>query len=433
MKNLNIGILGLGTVGTGVFRLVNQNEALLSRRLGQALRIKKIADIDIKSDRGIPIPENLLTTDAYQVIDDPDIDIIIETIGGDTVAKTFILDAMANGKHVVTANKALLAKHGKMIIQQASENNVELGFEASVGGCMPIIKTIRESLVGNTILGFKGILNGTCNYILSQITHERVSYEAALAEAQQKGYAEADPSLDVNGDDTAHKLAIISSLSYGKQVKLDDIYTEGITQITALDIQFAHQFGYCIKLLAITKMTEKAVDIRVHPAMIPYSHMLSNVNGSYNALSIIGDAVDEMVLYGHGAGMMPTASAIVSDIADIARNIQVSAPNRISTLANAARNTQPINVLPITEINCRFYFRFTAIDSPGVLSKIAGVLGKYDISIDCVHQKGRKSREGVPIVMLTHQAKEADVRAAFSEIQALDVVWEAPVLIRIED
>ncbi|MBF0452714.1 MAG: homoserine dehydrogenase [Candidatus Magnetomorum sp.] len=435
MKDINIGILGLGTVGTGVARLLLENDSILTQRLGVRLCLKRIADIDIHTDRGISIPKGLLTTDAFQVIGDPDIDIVVETIGGETFAKEFMLAAIDNGKHVVTANKALLAKHGNTILQKASENAVELAFEASVGGCMPIIKTIRESLVGNTILGLSGILNGTCNYILSKISTGGLSYAEALAEAQKKGYAEANPALDVNGDDTAHKLAILMALSYGMTIQLEDIYTEGITKITPMDIQFAHQFGYCIKLLAITKIVEQknAVEARVHPTMIPYSNMLSNVHDSYNAISIIGDAIGEMVLYGYGAGMMPTASAVISDISDLARNIQTSAGNRIPTLSYLPQHIQRLPVLPIEDTICRFYFRFTAIDTPGVLSKIAGVLGENNISIDCVHQKGRKSKQAVPIVMLTHQAREADVRSALSKIQGLDVVWEEPVLIRIED
>jgi len=435
MKQINIGVTGFGTVGSGVVRLLKNNQALLSKRLGVTLLVKKIADIDIKTDRGIKLPDNILTTDAYELINDPDIDIIVETIGGETIAKEIIIAAMSNGKHVVTANKALLAKHGNAIIEKSIQNKVELAFEASVGGCMPIIKTLRESLAGNKILGINGILNGTCNYILSKISNEDLSYEKALSEAQEKGYAEADPALDVNGDDTAHKLAIVTALAYGMHIQLDDIYTEGITKITNMDIQFAHQFGYCVKLLAITKMVESknAVEARVHPTMIPYSNMLSNVNDSYNAISIVGDAVGEMVLYGYGAGMMPTASAVVSDIVDISRNIKTSASNRIPILAYESDHIRQMDVLPIDEIHCRFYFRFTAVDSPGVLSKIAGVLGKHNISIDCVHQKGRKSKQAVPIVMLTHHAKESDVRKALSEIQALDVVWEEPILIRIED
>jgi homoserine dehydrogenase len=435
MKQINIGIAGFGTVGSGVARLLKNNQALLTERLGIQLQVKKIADIDIQTDRGIELSKNVLTNDTFEIINDPEIDIIVETIGGETIAKKIILAAMEQGKHVVTANKALLAKHGNEIIEKAKQKDVELAFEASVGGCMPIIKTLRESLAGNKIMGINGILNGTCNYILSKISNEGLSYDDALAEAQEKGYAEANPALDVNGDDTAHKLAIISALAYGMHIQFDDIFVEGITQITPMDIQFANQFGYCIKLLAITKIVESknAIEARVHPTMIPYSNMLSNVNDSYNAVSIIGDAVGEMVLYGYGAGMMPTASAVVSDIVDIARNINVSAIGRIPTLACESCYIRQMTILPIDEIHCCFYFRFTAMDSPGVLSKIAGVLGKHNISINCVHQKGRKSKQAVPIVMLTHHAKESDVRNALSEIQALDVVWEPPMFIRIED
>jgi len=435
MKKINIGILGFGTVGTGVARLLLQNNKLLSQRLGAKLILKKIADIDITTDRGIAIPEGLLTDNVSQVINDPEIDIIVETIGGETVAKEFMIAAIENGKHIVTANKALLAKHGNIILQKASEKNVEIAFEASVAGCIPIIKTIRESLAGNKILGLNGILNGTCNYILSRISKEGIEYQEALAAAQEKGYAEADPTLDVNGADTAHKLSILMALSYGMSIQFDDIYTEGITQITPMDIEFADQFGYCIKLLAITKLIEQknAVEARVHPTMIPKANMLSNVNGSFNAISISGDAVGEIGLYGHGAGMMPTASAVISDIADITRNIISESKNRIPTLSYQKQHIKKVSVLPIEDTISRFYFRFSAVDSPGVLSKIAGVLGDHDISIDCVNQKGRKSKEAVPIVMFTHQAKEADVRSSLAKIQSLDVVLEEPVIIRIED
>jgi homoserine dehydrogenase len=334
---------------------------------------------------------------------------------------------------VVTANKALLAKHGNAIIAAATENGVDLAYEASVGGCMPIIKTVRESLVGARISAMIGILNGTCNYILSKITDEGVVFEVALAEAQAKGYAEADPTLDVEGQDAAHKLAILSALAFGMRINFDDVYIEGISRITPMDIEFAAQFGYRIKLLAITKFDGRAVEARVHPTMIPFDNMLSNVNGTLNAVSISADAVEDILLYGHGAGMMPTASAVVSDIADIARNLAFQGAGRVPVMGFQPDKIRTIAVMPIDDIVTHYYFRFDAMDRPGVLATIAGILGKYAISLKFVHQKGRKTNGSVPVVMLTHHAREADVTRALAEISALDVVASTPMLIRIED
>ncbi len=313
MKEINVGILGLGTVGTGIAKILINNGPLIASRLGAKLTLKKAADLYIDRDCGIDFGKNVLTTDPFAVTDDPDIDIVLEMIGGQTIAKDLILKAIANGKHIVTANKALLASQGGMLFKAAAEKGVTIAFEPSVGGCMPIIKTIRESLAGNRILSISGILNGTCNYILSKITRDGVSFETALAGAQAAGFAEADPTLDIEGHDTAHKLAILSSIAFGMEISLKDIYVEGITRVSAMDIEFAQQSSYRIKLLAITKFTENAVDARVHPTMIPFSNPLSHVDGSMNAVIISGDAVGDMMLYGHGAGMMPTASAAISE------------------------------------------------------------------------------------------------------------------------
>ncbi|WP_419661673.1 Hom: homoserine dehydrogenase [Desulfosarcina variabilis str. Montpellier] len=433
MRQVNIAILGCGTVGTGVARLLLENGDIIRDRIGCPLNLKYVADIDTQRDRGINLAPGVMIPDAATAINDPQVDIVVETIGGEGIAKQLMLDAIERGKHVVTANKALLAKHGNEIIALATKNRVDLGYEASVGGCMPIIKTVRESLIGNRISAMTGILNGTCNYILSKITDEGVVFEAALAEAQAKGYAEADPTLDVEGLDAAHKLAILGALAFGMQINFNDVYIEGISKITPLDIEFAAQFGYRLKLLAITKFNGQSVEARVHPTMIPFSNMLSNVNGTLNAISVSGDAVGDILLYGHGAGMMPTASAVVSDIADIARNLAVNGAGRLPVMGYQPDTIKPIPVMPIDDIITHYYFRFDAMDRPGVLATIAGILGKHAISLKSVHQKGRKTDGSVPVVMLTHYAREADVAKALAEIEALDVVAGTPMLVRIED
>ncbi|MBW1969901.1 MAG: homoserine dehydrogenase [Deltaproteobacteria bacterium] len=433
MKKINVGLIGCGTIGTGVAKILIENKDLLLSRIGAVLNLKYVADIDLETDRGIPFDDGVFISDAFKVVDDPDIDIVVEMIGGQGIAKDLILRAFDNGKPVVTANKALLAGHGNTLFRAAMENGVDLAFEASVGGCMPIIKSLRESLVGNHIRSMAGILNGTCNYILSRSAEDGSSFEDVLAEAQKNGFAEADPTLDIEGIDTAHKLAILTSLAYGMEINYKDIYIEGISKITPMDIEFAREFGYRIKLLAITKDTGDAVEARVHPTMIPFTNPLSGVNGVLNAVTITGDAVGDMMLYGYGAGMMPTASAVVGDIADIARNLLSNAKSRIPMLSYQMDRIRKIPVRRIDEIIIHYYFRFSALDRPGVLSKISGILGDNEISIKSVQQKGRKTNGAVPIVMLTHLAREADVQKALTEILNLDVVSDRPVLMRIED
>jgi homoserine dehydrogenase len=433
MKRINIGLLGCGTVGTGVAKLLIENKDLLTARVGADLNLKWVADIDIETDRGIQFPEGVLTTDAQKLLTDPDIDMVIEMIGGDGIAKDFMLQAINNGKHIVTANKALLAAHGNELFAAAARNGVDLAFEASVGGCMPIIKSVRESLVANHIKSMTGILNGTCNYILSKIEDEGISFQEALAEAQRQGYAEADPTLDVEGTDTAHKIAILAALAYGMEINLKDVYTEGISRITPLDIEFAGQFGYRIKLLAISKFQNQRAEARVHPTMMPFKNLLTSIKGTVNAITVSGDAVDDILLYGRGAGMMPTASAVVSDVVDIARNILSGTVRRIPPLSYQRESIRKIPVLPMDDLVTHYYFRFAALDHPGVLSTISGILGKYNISLQSVHQKGRKTNGSVPLVMLTHRAQEVDVKRALAEISDLNVVSDEPVLIRIED
>ncbi len=433
MKQIQVGMLGCGTVGTGVARILLERADLIRARLGAELVLKRVADIDLTRDRGVRFAPGVLVDDAAAVVDDPEIQIVVETIGGETIAKDLMLRCLAAGKHVVTANKALLAAQGNEIFKAAMENGGEVAFEASTGGCMPVIKTLREALVGNRIEAMVGILNGTCNYILTKITEDGSPFETALADAQQKGYAEADPTLDVEGLDAAHKLAILTALAYGMEINLADIYVEGISKITPMDIDYAREFGYNIKLLAIAKDRDGKIEARIHPTMIPFDNLLSSVRGPLNALTFTCDAAGDILIYGRGAGMMPTASAVVGDIVDLARNLLSGGGRRVPMLSYQPEQIRKIPVLPMAEITTRYYFRFAVLDRPGVLSAISGILGKHDISIQSVHQKGRKTNGSVPIVMITHWAKEADVRQALAEIASLEVVGAAPVLIRIED
>ncbi len=433
MKTINIGILGFGVVGTGVAKLLIEKKQLLEERTGAVLNLKAIADIDITRNRGIDLGTVLLMPDAHGIINDPEIDIIVETIGGETIAKDFILKALGHKKHVVTANKALLAKHGNDLVKTAREKEVDLAFEASCGGCMPIIKALRESLVANHVRSMAAILNGTCNYILTKISRDGSAFKDALKDAQELGYAETEPSLDIDGFDTAHKLAILNSLAHGMEINLKDIHVEGIRNITPVDIEFAREFGYAIKLLAIGKLHGEHVEARVHPTMIPLSNPLAHVDGSMNAVVIDADATGQTMLYGHGAGMLPTASAVLSDIVDIARNIISGTRRRVPVLGIQEDKIRPIPILPMSELYTRYYLRFEAQDHPGVLAKISGILGENNISIESVHQKGRKNNGKVPVVMITHTAKEAWVQNALKEISKTDSVVGNPVVIRIEE
>jgi homoserine dehydrogenase len=433
MKVINVGLLGCGTVGTGVAKLLIENHALLRSRVGVELRLKTIAEIDTDRDRGLDLAPGVMVPDARPVVDDPEIDIIVEMIGGEGIARELILKAIANGKQVVTANKALLALHGNALFAAAAAGGVDLAFEASVGGCMPIIKTLRESLVADRIHTMTGILNGTCKYILTKITEDGSPFREALAEAQKNGFAEADPTLDVEGFDTAHKLALLTALAFGMEINYGDIYIEGISKITPQDIGFAADFGYRVKLLAIGKDRGSAVEARVHPTMIPADNILSSVSGSLNAITVSADAVGDILLSGRGAGMLPTASAVLSDVVDIARNLVNGTTGRVPALSYQRDQIRRMPLLPIEELTTHYYFRFSALDRPGVLSKISGILGNHEISLKSVHQKGRKTNGAVPIVMLTHLAREADVKQALAEIALLDVVSDRPVVIRIED
>ncbi|NOS35321.1 MAG: homoserine dehydrogenase [Deltaproteobacteria bacterium] len=433
METINVGLIGFGTIGSGVVKLLEESREVIRERVGADVVLKRIADKDITSRREVEVESSLLTQDASDIIDDPDISIVIELVGGTDVAKSFLLSAVDRGKSVVTANKALLSTYGAEIFERVVQKGVDIGFEASVGGGIPVIQALREGLAGNRIESIYGIINGTANYILSTMTHEGRPFGEILKEAQESGYAEADPTYDIEGVDTAHKLAILVNLAYGSSVGLDDIYTEGISRITPLDIQFAGEFGYRIKLLAIAKEMEGKVEMRVHPTMIPDDHPLATVEGVYNAVHLVGSAVGSVILYGKGAGMMPTASAVVGDVINICRNMKMGATGRVAPLSYLQENIKPIELKKIDELDVPYYLRFSAIDRPGVLSKIAGVLGGYNISIASVIQKGRRVGDAVPLVIKTHHAKEWELMSALTEIDGMEVIADKTQYIRIEE
>ncbi|HEY2381255.1 MAG TPA: homoserine dehydrogenase [Terriglobia bacterium] len=430
--HINIGIIGLGTVGTGTLRILRDNAELIRRRVGAPIEVTKIAVRNIHADRGITVDPALLTTNASAVVENPDIDVVVELIGGEEPAKTLILAAIARGKHVVTANKALLATHGPAIHMAARTAGVSVGFEASVAGGIPVIKTLKEALAANRILSIYGIINGTSNYILTKMTDEGRSFSDVLAEAQRAGYAEADPAFDVGGIDTAHKLAILVNLAFDAEAPLKDIFTEGITAITPLDIDFGRTLGYKVKLLAIAKMHDGKVEARVHPTMVPDTYPIAKVGGVYNAIQIVGDACQDIMLYGRGAGALPTGSAVVADIMDIAKQIleggaAISSRPRAAALALRRPPLQPMH-----SVTSLYYLRLMALDQPGVLSQISGILGQHRISIAQMIQRGRKEGGSVPLVIMTHTAIESDIQQALVEIKALSCVTEEPALIRVE-
>lgn len=434
MNKIAMGLIGFGNIGTGVVKLLQQNEELITKKLGVQLVLKKIADINVTSSRGVKIPKNVLTTDVADILNDPEISIVIELMGGYEPARTFVQEAIKNGKHVVTANKAMLATYGNEIFPAAQKKGVDIGFEASVGGTIPIIKTLKESLVANNINSIIGIMNGTCNFILTKMTDEGKSFDVVLKEAQELGFAEADPTFDIEGIDTSHKMAISLSLAYGKKVNLKDIYVEGITKVTSEDIDFARELGYRIKLLAIGMLKGDKVEARIHPTMISSGHLLANVNRNYNAFHLVGDASGPVFLFGQGAGMMPTASAVFSDIIDSARNILKGAAGRVPLRSINETEMKNIKLVPMDDVETKYYFRFSALDQPGVLSKISGILGQHHISIATCIQKARGEKAGaVPVVMTTYKAKEKNVRQALKKIDKLKIVRGKTILIRIED
>jgi homoserine dehydrogenase len=425
---IRVGIIGFGTVGTGTYRILTESHSLIEARTGLDIRVVRIADIDLTRDRGIAIEKGILTDNAYAVVEDPAVDIVVELMGGIHPAGDYIMQAVRKKKWIVTANKALLAEKGDEIFQLVEQEGCEIGFEASVCGGIPVIKAIREGLVGNSIGYILGILNGTSNYILSKMTDEGISFSDALRDAQTLGFAEKDPTLDVEGIDAAHKLSILVRLAFHCPITMKEIVTGGITRIEPIDIAFAREFGYKIKLLAVAKEESGLIEARVEPAMIPVSHPMANVNGVYNAAYVVGDRVGPNLFYGKGAGSEPTGSAVVSDIVDMARRIEAkSPPGKVPVYGWNRR------VRGGEESSVPYYMRFTAQDRPGVLSKISGILADYNISISAVTQKGRKENGFVPIVMLTHEAVERDLKAAKAEIDRSTFVKGESVHIRIEE
>jgi homoserine dehydrogenase len=412
--------------------ILQQQAALIAGRLGAELVLKRIATLHPERPRAVSLPAAAMTTDALALVRDPDIAIVVELIGGYEPARTYLLEALRQGKHVVTANKALLAKHGQEIFHTASALERDIGFEASVGGGIPIIRSIKEGLVANQFLSITSIINGTSNYILSHMSDQGLDFAEVLKAAQELGYAEADPTFDVEGIDAAQKLALLASLAFGSWVSYEDIYTEGISRLTQLDIAYARELGYRVKLLALAKMDQGQLDVRVHPALVAAQSWLANVNGVYNAVALRGDAVGQQMLIGRGAGALPTGSAVVGDLVDVARNILKGSEGRVPP---PAYHSHSLPLKDIHAIICKYYLRFQVLDQPGVLAAIAGILGQHQISIESVIQKGRGHESGatVSVVMMTHEAEERSMRAALQTIQALAFVQGETMCIRVED
>ncbi|MDR0911028.1 MAG: homoserine dehydrogenase [Methanobrevibacter sp.] len=426
-NEVNVGLIGFGTIGAGAVEIFNKNQELLNEKTGKKLVLKKVADLDITSDRGVKIEPELLTTDVNEILNDDEIDIVIELMGGYEPARTFILKALNNGKHVVSANKALIAKHWEELIDTATKNNVRILFEASVGGGIPLLTPFNEALSSNRIDSIYGIMNGTANYILTKMTEEGLDFDSVLKEAQEKGYAEADPTFDIEGHDTAQKLIILTKIGFGEYVPQENFTVEGITKITPTDINFANnELDYSIKLLGIAKKINGNLEIRVHPTFVPKTHLLSSVNDVYNAVYLVGDFVGPVLLYGQGAGRMATASAVMGDVIDIVLNPE-------KEINYGPKTSQIAKVKKIEDLNAKYYIRLTAVDQPGVLYKVGEVLKKYNIGIESMTQKGNSDKQPVPIILVTHHANESDIEKALGEINNLDVVKGETIKIRILD
>lgn len=428
MREVKIGIIGFGTVGSGVAACLLENSKVIAGRTGIKLVLARIADVDIKRDRGVKIPEGILTVDASSLINEADV--VVELVGGTTHAKEFILEALKKGKPVVTANKALLAECGEELFAAAEKSVADIYYEASVAGGIPIIKTLREGLVGNRIKEILGILNGTCNYILTRMENENINFDTALSEAQRLGYAEANPALDIDGLDTAHKAAILASLAYGEWFGMKPVYVQGIRGISLCDLQFVSELGYRIKLLAIIKQEEEDVQIRVHPALVPKNTLLADISEVFNGVMVKGNPVGEILLYGQGAGRDATASAVVADLVDVALNLKFGSHRRVPSFRIGR---QFRNLIPMEEIVTRYYMRFQVVDQPGVLARISNVLGNKGISISSMLQREGQSADNVSLLLLTHMAKEKAVNEAIAEIEKLDCVHDKVIFIRIED
>jgi homoserine dehydrogenase len=429
MRKINVGIIGFGTIGAGVVKALKDRRRMLREKSGIDVVIARICDKDLKTKRPVKVPKSLLTRSVAKVLYDPKIDIVVELVGGIRPARDIVLEALRQGKSVVTANKALLSDSGKDIFALADSLGLAVGFEASVGGGIPIIRALKEGFVANKIELIYGIINGTSNFILTRMAEDGLNFKDALSMAQAKGYAEKDPHLDISGGDSRHKLSILSMLGFGVFAKPSEIYTEGISDIEPVDIEFAKQSGYAIKLLAITKTSSDMLEMRVHPTMIPRTHLLANINGVYNAIFVKGDLIGENLFYGEGAGARPTSSAVVSDIIAIA-NIACCGSAKSCACTTPREDAKPIKKMG--DIRTRFYVRFSAIDKPGVLAKVSGVLAKYKISIASVAQKARKAEKIVPIIMMTHEALESDMALALKEIDSLGIIKKKSVRIRVE-
>lgn len=434
MTSLRVGILGLGTIGSGVARILLEQQALIRARLGREIHLVAAADRDLSRDRGLDLSSVRLSNDAVEIVTADDIDLVVELIGGYEPARSLVQQAIENGKHVVTANKALIAKHGEELFDLAAAKGAAVGFEAAVGGGIPCLKALREGLAANDILSVYGILNGTCNYILTRMEREGADYDEVLAEAQKLGYAEADPTFDVEGVDTAHKLAILAAMAFGAKMRFDEVYTEGISHLTGEDIAAALELGYRIKLLGIAKPHGEQVEMRVHPTLVPITSQIAQVSDSYNAVMISGDFVEHTMYFGRGAGERPTASAVVADIMDIARVMDSgSILDRLSPpmgfVASARKDKQ---TLPMADVESEYYLRFMVQDEPGVIAAITAILADHRISLEAVMQKERHATRAVPIVMLTHRTTEGNLQSAVARISALASVAGDALILRIE-
>ncbi len=430
---IQVGMIGFGTVGQGVYRLLEKNRSEIESKIGAQLRIKKIIDRDWSKTRDITVPESMMGTQFDEIVTDPDIDIILELIGGYEPARTYILDAMRRGKHVVTANKAVLSVHWDEIIQTARQHKVDIYFEAAVCSGTPVIQAINDGLAPNNITSIYGIVNGTTNFILQKMTEEKKTFKEALLMAQKKGLAEADPTLDINGMDAAHKLSILASLAFSKRVKVEDIYVEGIEKISVQDIEFAREeFGRVVKLFAIAEVEGDELEVRVHPTLIPEDHLLAKVDGEYNGVLVTGDWVGTTMYYGLGAGQRPTASGVVSDLIYVGRAVHDNIAGEISNAWFLSDNPQIKRLKKMGDIKSRYYLKFTVLDQVGVLSAISRILGEHQISIASVIQKEQKKGDKVPVVIVTYEAVEKNVQEALKKINGLPFVQEETLLIRMD-
>ena len=434
IKPINVGLLGIGTVGGGTFTVLQRNAEEIARRAGRPIRITVVADKNVELAKQVAGGACRVTDDAFSVVSDPEVDIVIELIGGYGVAKELVLKAIANGKHVVTANKALLATHGNEIFKAAQDKGVMVAFEAAVAGGIPIIKALREGLSANRIEWIAGIINGTTNFILSEMRDKGLSFDTVLKEAQRLGYAEADPTFDIEGVDAAHKITILSALAFGIPMQFDKAYIEGISKLDATDIRYAEQLGYRIKLLGITKRTEEGVELRVHPTLIPSNRLIANVEGAMNAVLVQGDAVGSTLYYGKGAGAEPTASAVIADLVDVTRMHTADPEHRVPHLAFQPDQLADLPILPMDEVTTSYYLRLRVQDKPGVLADITRILADEQISIDAVIQKEpAEGEDQTDLILLTHQTREKRINAAIAKVEALPVVAGKVTRLRLEE